>query len=157
MMNESNSKSHRTVIDPSIPEHDVCLEWSIRVWGRDCEIVNIDKARASYPFALDPKFVQQTSAGFPVLVETLVINPLLARLSHEFRRQFEELISESNEDIAGPRIQQRQAESMPGAIDPFGISPEFFDGLMGSQTSDDEIAASGKQAKEQLAACRKAA
>jgi hypothetical protein len=157
MMNENNSKSHRTVIDPSIPEHDVCVEWSIRVWGRDTEILNIDRARALYPLALDPLFVQQTSSGFPVVVQTLIIDPLLGRFTHEFQRRFKELMGETKEDVEGRRVHERQTESMPGTINQFGIPSDFFDESFRSQPSDDEIAAPGKQAKGQAAERRKAA
>lgn len=88
-MNENISKPSSTVIDASVPEHALCMEWSIRIWGRDVEIVNIEKARALYPMALLPDCLSETRGSFPSLMETLILKPVLMQLNSWLQEEFE--------------------------------------------------------------------
>lgn len=110
-MKTNASKAKDSIIDPAIPDYELCLEWSVRVRGRDEEIVNIE-GRTPYPMGLHPDFFGATVCDFPKLFETLVTKPVQMSLNRRARLLFEEETRQAEAQIkAGRSVAGSKGES----------------------------------------------
>jgi hypothetical protein len=110
--------------DPTIPENDLKIEWTIRIWGRDEEIANMSGG-TSYPQGIDPTFYPMAADRIPDLLQTLMMEPISLALRGRERLLIEEEHRQAEGRIKAETAQRHPAAPMNEANGLFRLSPSF--------------------------------
>lgn len=126
-MHQKVSTPERTVLDPTIPDHELRLECSVRIWGRHEEIINI-KPSISYPLGLHPSLSPLASSHVAEFMARVVLQPVQVMLNLRQGRLFEEETRQMEARIkeSGGKKPNAPGATISGTQFPW-LSPGFDD------------------------------
>ena len=123
-MNMNESKLKEKIIDPTIPQNDLKIEWTIRIWGRHEEIANMH-GETTYPLGLDPTYYYEAANKVPELLQILMSDPISFALRRRERLLIEEEHRQEEERIKAETTERHTAAPMNEANEIFRLSPSF--------------------------------